>query len=141
MSDEAGSAEPWWLRLIPDVRGWAMAGYFGLTYYLLKMIDDNPELLANSSFMQFAQALATGGVLLVATNLFGGTKSGAEAGAKTADALKAAMAASPPPGPPPATVTIEPPVTIQPGPPAPAPPAPIAPPDGDLGIPDPPPRG
>lgn len=62
----------------PDVRGWAILGFFGLTFQLLHMIDTNPALLKDASFMQFAQALATGGILLVATNLFGGTKSGAE---------------------------------------------------------------
>lgn len=62
----------------PDVRGWAIIGFFALTFVLLGLIGLNPDLLENASFMQFAQSLATGGILLVATNLFGGTKSGAE---------------------------------------------------------------
>ncbi len=65
-------------KLIPDVRGWAIVGFFGLAFKLLDMIGNNQALLKDASFMQFAQSLATGGVLLVATNLFGGTKSGAE---------------------------------------------------------------
>lgn len=62
----------------PDVRGWAIVGFFALTFMILQMIRENPNLLAVASFMQFAGALATGGVLTVASNLFGGTKSGAE---------------------------------------------------------------
>lgn len=74
----------------PDVRGWAIIGFFAITFLILLMIDRNPALLKDSSFMQLAQSLATGGILLVATNLFGGTKSGAE----TNSALAASVAAS-----------------------------------------------
>lgn len=70
----------------PDVRGWAVIGFFALTFYALYMIDKNPELLSNASFMQFIQALSTGGILLVAGNLFGGTKSGAETTARITQA-------------------------------------------------------
>lgn len=71
----------------PEVRGWAIIGFFGLTFALLGMIAANPALLENASFMQFAQSLATGGILLVATNLFGGTKSGAETNSALASSV------------------------------------------------------
>ena len=73
---------PW-----PDLRGWAIMGFFALTFFCLHMIETNPALLANPGFMQFISALSTGGILLVASNLFGGTKSGSENSAKMADAL------------------------------------------------------
>lgn len=58
----------------PDQRGWAMIGFFAVTFYTLHMIEKNPALLANASFMQFVQSLAAGGILLVAAFLFGGSK-------------------------------------------------------------------
>jgi hypothetical protein len=82
MSDTKG-----WGRLVPDVRGWAIMGFFALTFDLLWMINHNPALLKDASFMQFAQTLATGGILLVASNLFGGTKSGAETNSALAAAI------------------------------------------------------
>lgn len=83
---------PWWVVVIPDVRGWAMVGFFILTFFLLLMIDHNPLLLANASFMQFAGTLMAGGILLIANNLFGGTKSGVEASTKNAEAIQALAA-------------------------------------------------
>lgn len=71
----------------PDQRGWVAIGFFAAEFKLLDMISTNPALLANASFMQFAGMITTGGVLLIASNLFGGTKSGADASAKIADAL------------------------------------------------------
>lgn len=72
----------------PDMRGWVAIGFFAVTFYVLWMIKQNPALLANASFMQLAGALMTGGPLLVATNLFGGTKSGSETSEKLAEAVK-----------------------------------------------------
>ncbi len=76
------------LRL-PDFRGWAAIGFFAITFQSLLMIDRNPALLGIPSFMQFIGGLATGGVLLVASHLFGGTKSGAETNAKLAETIAA----------------------------------------------------
>lgn len=79
---------------IPDVRGWTIIGFFGLTYAILAMIYFHPEFLKDADFMQFSQTLATGGILLIASNLFGGTKSGAE----TNKALAEGVAKALPPG-------------------------------------------
>lgn len=76
----------------PDFRGWAAIGFFGLAFQSLYMIDKNPALLGIPSFMQFIGGLATGGVLLVASHLFGGTKSGAETNAKLAEKIGASAA-------------------------------------------------
>lgn len=82
---------PWWASLLPDQRGWAALGFFGLAVYLLRMIEANPRLLANASFMQFAGMLMTGGVLLVGNYLFGGSKVSTDTSTK---------GAQPPPTPP-----------------------------------------
>lgn len=81
-------AAPWWVSLIPDMRGWAAAGFFALAGYLLHMIEVKPELLNSAPFMQFAGMVMTGGVLLVGSYLFGANKAGADASAKMVDALK-----------------------------------------------------
>lgn len=73
----------------PETRGWAMFGFFVLEFYLLYMIKDDGTLLANASFMQMAGTITTGGVLLIASNLFGGTKAGAEMNAKVGESLTA----------------------------------------------------
>jgi len=74
---------------LPDFRGWAAIGFFAITFQSLLMIDHNPALLGVPSFMQFISMLSTGGVLLVASHLFGGTKSGAETNAKLAETIAA----------------------------------------------------
>lgn len=71
----------------PDSRGWVIAGFFALEFYMLYLIKEDGTLLANAAFMQVMTALTTGGVLLIATNLFGGTRSSAEMNAKVGDAL------------------------------------------------------
>ncbi|HEX7887659.1 MAG TPA: hypothetical protein VF474_16920 [Phenylobacterium sp.] len=81
----------------PDFRGWVAFGFFGLTFYALRMIEKNPVLLANASFMQVLSTLLAGGVLLIAMNLFGGTRSGTATNDKLADALTAG--ATPPAAP------------------------------------------
>lgn len=91
---------------LPDFRGWAAIGFFGLTFMSLAMIDHNPALLGIPSFMQFIGGLATGGVLLVASHLFGGTKSGAETNAKLAEAIGTSTPAAP------GAVTVTPPATV-----------------------------
>ncbi len=80
----------------PDMRGWAAAGFFALTFYVLYMIEKNPALLSVPSFMQFAGGLIAGGVLAVGAFLFGGTKSGAETSAKIADAYASSTPAPQP---------------------------------------------
>lgn len=76
----------------PDARGWVIVGFFGLEFYMLYLIKEDGTLLANAAFMQVMTALTTGGVLLIATNLFGGTRSGSEMSAKVGDALTASVA-------------------------------------------------
>lgn len=71
----------------PDGRGWVIVGFFGLEFFMLWCIREDGTLLANASFMQVVTALSTGGVLLIAQNMFGGTRSGAEMNAKVGDAL------------------------------------------------------
>jgi hypothetical protein len=71
----------------PDARGWVIVGFFALEFYMLYLIKEDGTLLANAAFMQVMAALTQGGVILIATNLFGGTRSGAEMNAKVGDAL------------------------------------------------------
>lgn len=73
----------------PDARGWVIAGFFALEFALIWCIREDGTLLANASFMQVVTALSTGGVLLIAQNMFGGTKSSSEMNAKVGDALTA----------------------------------------------------
>ncbi len=82
-----------WRSLLPDLRGWAIVGFFALTFYSLAMIRENPALLANASFMQFISQLATGGLLLVGSYLFGSSKSSSETNAKLADVVAASAVA------------------------------------------------
>lgn len=76
----------------PDARGWVIVGFFGIEFALIWCIREDGTLLANASFMQVVTALTTGGVLLIAQNMFGGTKSGSEMNAKVGDALTASVA-------------------------------------------------
>lgn len=71
----------------PDFRGWAAAGLFGLTFYMLYMVGQNPRLLGVVSFMQYMSGVTAGGVLLVAMNLFGGNKASIDANARITDAV------------------------------------------------------
>lgn len=80
---------PLWMSLLPDTRGWATAAFFVIEFKLLDMIQHNPTLLANASFMQFAGTLTTGGVLLIASNLFGASKTGSDNAQKITEALTA----------------------------------------------------
>lgn len=61
-------------RLMPDIRGWALIGFFLLTAYTMWMIQQNPALLGVPSFMQFASQLAGGGLLLAAAWLYSAGK-------------------------------------------------------------------
>lgn len=71
----------------PDSRGWVILGFFVLEFFILWIIREDGTLLANASFMQLVTTLTTGGVLLIAMNMFGGTRAGAEMNAKVGDAL------------------------------------------------------
>lgn len=64
----------WADRFIPDIRGWALIGFFLLTAYTMWMIQQNPALLGVPSFMQFASQLAGGGLLLAAAWLYSAGK-------------------------------------------------------------------
>jgi hypothetical protein len=70
---------PWWAVLIPDMRGAAGIGCFGLTLYMLYMIGQDHSLLKSVPFMQFASALTAGGFLLVCSFLFGANKASTDA--------------------------------------------------------------
>ena len=59
---------------LPDMRGWALIGFFAMTFYILQMIKENPSLLGVPSFMQFASQLAGGGLLLAAAWLYSAVK-------------------------------------------------------------------
>lgn len=79
---------PWWAKKLPDPRGWAGIGCFGLTMYMLYMIGQQHSLLQSVPFMQFASALTGGGFLLVCSFLFTASKSGTDTNAQMVDALK-----------------------------------------------------
>lgn len=70
--------EPWWARLIPDIRGLVIVGYFGLAARLLYMIEGNPALLKDAAFMTVVTLILATGLGTIATYLFGGTKTGGD---------------------------------------------------------------
>lgn len=65
-------------RLRPDNKGWMTIAASVVMFFILEMIRENPGLLANASFMQFAGMLATGGFLLSCSHFLGGSKSGSD---------------------------------------------------------------
>lgn len=75
----------------PDARGWVIVGFFWLEHDIIQAIVADGTLLSNASFMQLAGMITTGGVLLIASNMFGGTKAGAEMNAKVGEALTASV--------------------------------------------------
>lgn len=86
-----------WFPSWPDTRGWVIAGFFGLEFYILYLVKEDGTLLANAAFMQMVTTLTTGGVLLIANFLFGGTKNSSEMSTRVGEALTA-MAKNPPTG-------------------------------------------
>ena len=58
----------------PESRGWLVIAFVAITFKVLLMIENNPQLLANASFMQLVQTLSTGGILLAASFYFGAIK-------------------------------------------------------------------
>ncbi len=88
----------------PDARGFVAAGYFGLAFYLLYMIGQNGKLLDNQAFMMIATlVIGTGGLGVVGSFFFGGTKSGSEVmTAQSAAQAAAVVAQATPPDPAPA---------------------------------------
>jgi len=82
----------------PDERGWIILGFFGLTWRILEIIQLNPALLANASFMQFIGPIAgAGGLLLIASFFFGSSKGTADANARSDAILEATKTAEPQP--------------------------------------------
>lgn len=58
-----------------DLRAWFVVGMFALVWRIIELIADRPELLENASFMQLIGPLCgAGGILLVASFLFGANK-------------------------------------------------------------------
>lgn len=74
MASKQKPKRDWADRFIPDIRGWALIGFFVLTAYTMWMIQQNPALLGVPSFMQFASQLAGGGLLLAAAWLYSAGK-------------------------------------------------------------------
>lgn len=59
----------------PQTEGWMIIGFFSITAIVLKMIEKNPALLANATFMQYITTLTTGGLLVAASHYFQREKS------------------------------------------------------------------
>lgn len=69
-----------WHRLLPDMRGWAVLGFFTLAWRLFEMIDANPKLTENQGFMLLTQAVIVSGLIgSVAAFLFSSSKGSADA--------------------------------------------------------------
>lgn len=80
---EKSNSEPWWfkalIKLVPDVRAVVMFGYFCLAARLLYMIEGAPDLLKDSAFIGIAtMVMGSGGLGIITSFLFGGTKAGSE---------------------------------------------------------------
>lgn len=83
-------------RLLPDLRGWAVLGFFALAWRLFEMIKENPALTENQGFMLLTQAVIVSGLIgSVAAFLFSSSKGSSDArvqeGART-ERLAGAMA-------------------------------------------------
>lgn len=86
---------PWWLPLVPDVRGWATVAIFALAAYDLWLIANYPGLATNEIFKTATILLmGTGGLGLACSFLWGGSKA-STAAADTVNAM-AISAAGPP---------------------------------------------
>lgn len=119
MAETDRAPEPWWGKLFPDVRGWATIGSFALAFYTLYLISAHPNLASNEIFKTAViLLLGTGGLGLVYSFLWGGSKAsvqaadsvneiakGASSGAVAA-AAAATSAAGPAPGASPVAVTV-----------------------------------
>lgn len=69
-----------------DLRAWFAAALVALTWRIIEIIALNPALLANASFMQLITPIVgAGGLLLIATFLFGSNKESAQKTAALAD--------------------------------------------------------
>lgn len=77
---------PWWW---PDARGWCAAAVFALTCIILKMIDNNPALLSNASFMQLVGSIAGAGGLGLVLAFHFGSSSGTQKANERADKIVA----------------------------------------------------
>jgi hypothetical protein len=89
--------EFWW-RLLPDARGWCAGAVFALTVGVLNMIDRQPMLLENASFMQLVGSIAgAGGLGLVLAFHFGSSSGTAKANERADKAAARLDAVTPPP--------------------------------------------
>jgi hypothetical protein len=90
----------WLDKFTPDARVWVAAGYFGLTFRLLQLIESKPELLNSAPFMTVATLIGgSGGLGVVGAFFFGGTRSGSDVMTAQSKAL-VANSTTPPPSPP-----------------------------------------
>ena len=71
----------WLERMVPlpETRDLVVVGYFLLAARLLYMIEGQPSLLANAAFMiVVGLVVGTGGLGVIASFYFGGTKTGSD---------------------------------------------------------------
>ena len=90
-----------------DMRACFTLALFGLVWKILTMIEAKPDLLESAPFMQFVGPIGgAGGLLLIASFLFGSNKESGEKSRALSDnaaTMRAAgMQVTPPPSPPPA---------------------------------------
>lgn len=82
-----------------DMRAWFTLALFGLVWKVLTMIEDRPELLESAPFMQLVGPIAgAGGLLLIASFLFGSNKEGSDKSKALADNASTLRAAGIPVG-------------------------------------------
>ena len=66
---------PWWIVLVPDVRGWATLGLFLLVFFIVALIAFVPSVGTNELFKTIATLLlASGGFGLLLAFLWGGSR-------------------------------------------------------------------
>lgn len=76
---KAAAAAAWAAVLRIDLRGWFTLALLALVWRIVEIIAGRPELLESSAFMQLVTPICgAGGLLLVASFLFGANKSEAE---------------------------------------------------------------
>lgn len=72
-----------------DLRAWFTAALFALVWRIIEIIAARPSLLENASFMQLVGPLCgAGGILLIASFLYGSNKEGADKTSALADNAK-----------------------------------------------------
>lgn len=101
--------DPWWSKIIPDIRAWATFGMFVMVFYMLHLLATHPELADNELFKTVATLLVGSGAFgLCCSFIWGGSKTTAGA-IETVNHMARRASDAPAAG---GTVTVSPPANV-----------------------------